>query len=92
VSALLSPLRADEGAPENAEKEITAALAKLSDADRKLADAQRWCVVEDDNRLGSMGAPLKIMVDGKPVFLCCAGCKKKAAANSAADTGQVGKN
>ena len=25
--------------------------------------------------LGSMGAPLKIMVEGQPVFLCCEGCR-----------------
>jgi membrane fusion protein, copper/silver efflux system len=62
------------------EDEIAAALAKLSPSDRQLAIAQRFCVVLDDNRLGSMGPPIKVVIDGQPVFLCCAGCKKKALA------------
>ncbi len=60
------------------EQEIQTALAKLSPADRKLALAQRFCVVADDSRLGSMGPPVKIMVNGEPVFLCCEGCEKAA--------------
>ncbi len=66
------------------EAKITAALAKLPDADKTAALAQRWCAVQQDNRLGSMGAPVKIVIDGKPVFLCCAGCKKKANADEKA--------
>ena len=31
-----------------------------------------------DSPLGSMGAPIKIDIDGKSVFLCCEGCKAKA--------------
>ena len=61
--------------------EIEAALAKLSDADRAIAVVQKFCVVLEDNRLGSMGPPVKVMIDGQPVFLCCAGCKKKALAD-----------
>ena len=34
-----------------------------------------------DNPLGSMGAPVKLMVADKPVFLCCAGCRRKALAD-----------
>ncbi len=68
---------------ESEETEVAAALAKLSKDDQALASAQRDCVVLD-NRLGSMGAPIKIMIDGKPVFLCCEGCRKKALANAKA--------
>ena len=60
---------------------IEAALAKLSDDDRKLAEAQRFCPVLEDSRLGSMGTPVKLMIDGQPVFLCCEGCEDEALAD-----------
>src|SRR5262249_55948795 len=61
-------------------RDISTALAKLSDADRKLAEAQRFCPVMSDSRLGSMGKPVKLMIDGKPVFICCEGCRDEALA------------
>jgi hypothetical protein len=69
---------------EEMEKSIQAAINELSPADRELALAQRWCAVETENRLGSMGAPAKVMLDDKPVFLCCAGCEKRANKDSKA--------
>ncbi len=57
---------------------IKAALAKLPDADRKLAEQQRFCAVLTTSPLGSMGAPVKVMVDGQPVFVCCEGCREEA--------------
>ena len=54
------------------------ALAKLSVADRRLAESQRFCAVQKNNRLGSMGLPVKILIQDQPVFLCCAGCRKEA--------------
>jgi len=60
------------------EQEIQTELAKLSPADRKLVLQQRLCVVADGSPLGSMGPPVKIMVNGEPVFLCCEGCEKSA--------------
>jgi len=57
---------------------IRAALGKLSEADRKLAVAQRLCPVMDDSRLGSMDVPVKVMIEGQAVFLCCEGCKDTA--------------
>src|SRR5438132_1481233 len=47
----------------------------------KIAEAQRFCVVDNDNRLGAMGPPDKYVIkdkDGKeqPVFVCCGGCIK----------------
>ena len=67
--------------PEDPDAKIRAALATLSKEDRELAEAQRFCPVLSDNRLGVMGPPVKIVVDGRPVFLCCSGCTKKALAN-----------
>jgi Cu(I)/Ag(I) efflux system membrane fusion protein len=63
------------------EAEIRANLAKLDAADRKLAEAQRWCPVDNDDRLGSMGKPFKVLLKGQPVFLCCKGCQQKALAD-----------
>ena len=63
------------------EKKIAANLAQLDAADRALAEAQRFCAVENDGRLGSMGPPVKVMVNDKPVFLCCDGCRDEALAD-----------
>jgi hypothetical protein len=58
--------------------EVVAERAKLSPEDRALVDAQEWCVVSPEERLGSMGPPLKLDIKGQPVFVCCKGCKRKA--------------
>jgi hypothetical protein len=63
------------------ETKIKANLAKLSAEDRKLAESQKWCAVEPDNELGSMGVPIKVVLKGEPVFLCCKGCVKAAKKN-----------
>ncbi|HEY7307819.1 MAG TPA: hypothetical protein VH643_00525 [Gemmataceae bacterium] len=64
------------------ELRIRTALAQLDPADRKLAEEQKYCATDPErqpeNRLGMMGKPIKIMLKGQPVFLCCAGCKKTA--------------
>jgi hypothetical protein len=60
------------------EAKIQAVRAGLSPEDRKLVDAQEWCAVEKNNRLGSMNAPVKLTVNGQPVFLCCGGCREEA--------------
>ena len=51
-------------------------LAKLSDADREAALKQEICPVSGE-KLGSMGVPPKLTVDGKEVFICCEGCEEK---------------
>lgn len=63
------------------ENEIKEARATLSPEDRKLVDAQEWCVVMTDNRLGEMGVPFKLLVKDQPVFVCCKGCQRKALAD-----------
>jgi hypothetical protein len=62
-------------------KKVAAGLAKLSPEDRKLAETQRFCAVEEENLLGSMGKPVKLVIEGQPVFLCCAGCQDAAKAD-----------
>jgi uncharacterized protein (TIGR03000 family) len=57
---------------------VAANLAKLSPEDRKAAEAQRFCAVQDGIRLGAMGVPVKVTVKGETVFLCCEGCADKA--------------
>jgi hypothetical protein len=53
--------------------EIKEALAKLSPEDRALAEKQKICPVTEEP-LGSMGAPIKVTVEGRDVFVCCEGC------------------
>ena len=71
-------------AKKDPEARIKAALTKLSPADRKLAEAQRFCPVLEDSRLGSMGAPVKLVIDGETVFVCCVGCQEDAQADGQA--------
>ena len=63
------------------EAKIQANLSKLSPADRKAAEEQKFCAVQTKNRLGAMGAPVKITIKGQPVFLCCDDCVAEAKAN-----------
>ncbi len=64
--------------PDDPDAKIEAALAALSPEDHRLADAQRFCPVLPKNRLGVMGTPVKLMIDGQPVFICCEGCRTSA--------------
>jgi Cu(I)/Ag(I) efflux system membrane fusion protein len=67
--------------PDDEEAKIHANLAKLTSVeDRRLAEAQKFCPVLKGSRLGSMGAPYKVMLEGQPVFLCCKNCEKDALA------------
>jgi hypothetical protein len=59
------------------ESTARAALAKLSAEDRQLAEAQGVCP-KSGQPLGSMGVPIKVMLKGQPVFLCCEGCEDDA--------------
>src|SRR5262245_8747695 len=68
----------DKKSPVGEEAKIEAAPAKLPAEGRELAEAQKYCAVESGNRLGSMGVPVKVMVKGRPVFLCCKGCRSRA--------------
>jgi hypothetical protein len=63
------------------ESKISAVMAKLNSEDRELAESQKYCAVMDRERLGGMGAPLKIEINGQSVFVCCKGCRQKALKN-----------
>lgn len=74
--SLIDPSKADDTLLDDAgSPEVLAALSELSPADRELAEAQRICPVTKAP-LGSMGAPIKLDVDGEPVFICCQGCRE----------------
>jgi Cu(I)/Ag(I) efflux system membrane fusion protein len=62
-----------EGTEETSD-EVIVALSTLSAEDRLLAEQQRICPVTE-MPLGSMGAPPKIELNGRSIFLCCAGCE-----------------
>ena len=65
----------------DATDDVAAERDKLSPEDRALVEAQEWCAVSTDERLGSMGPPLKLDIKGQAVFVCCKGCKRKAEAD-----------
>lgn len=76
---------------QDVEKEVAASMAKLPAEDRKAAEEQKFCAVQDGVRLGSMGVPVKVSVKGQPVFLCCKGCEKKAKSDAGRTLEQVRK-
>ena len=49
---------------------------QLSGEDQKLVDKQRICPVTE-LALDSMGGPVPVMVSGKKIFVCCAGCTQR---------------
>lgn len=71
------------------EAKFAEAIAKLPEEDRAAATAQKFCAVENKNRLGSMGMPFKVTIEDKPVFLCCEGCKDEALKDSQATLAKV---
>jgi hypothetical protein len=58
------------------------APASSSDADRLLAERQKLCPVTGEP-LDSMGGPVKVVVDGRAVFVCCKSCEKPLRAKAA---------
>ena len=60
--------------------EMKAELAKLSPEDAASAENQHMCPVSGE-MLGTMGAPQKVDVNGRQVWICCDGCKDKLLAN-----------
>lgn len=77
--------------PAEEDREVVANLAQLTPEDRKLAQAQKVCAVESDNRLGAMGVPVKIVIKGQPIFLCCEDCRETALADPDKTLSQVKK-
>ena len=62
-------------------RDSTETLAKLPMNERMAIEAQKYCAVANTSFLGSMGKPIKLEIEGKPVYLCCNGCSKKAKAD-----------
>lgn len=57
-------------------KEVRPGVIEATLADLEAIAAQKSCPVMDEE-LGGMGAPQKVNVNGKAVYICCAGCAKK---------------
>lgn len=58
--------------------EIEASLAGMEPGDRDAAQAQGFCPIMTESALGSMGPPVKVVVAGQTIFVCCKGCGRKA--------------
>ena len=75
-----APAASETAANEASPSDVPVEFAELDEADRAAALAQKVCPVSGE-ALGSMGAPIKVTVEGRDVFLCCAGCKDKLLAD-----------
>ncbi|MFO0915904.1 MAG: efflux RND transporter periplasmic adaptor subunit [Pirellulales bacterium] len=73
--SLIDPTKAGPMMDESQSVEMIVALGKLPPEDRELAEQQGVCPVAEF-RLGSMGTPMKVDVKGRPVFICCDGCRE----------------
>ncbi len=60
---------------------IRVQMEKLGPEDRRLAESQVFCAIDQDSPLGTMGPIYKVMCKGQPVFLCCKGCETEAKTN-----------
>jgi hypothetical protein len=54
-------------------EEPAAPPVKKTDEDRQLIEKQKVCLVSGE-KLGSMGEPYRMEVEGQVVFVCCKGC------------------
>ncbi len=67
---------------DNMEHEADAeALGTLSAEDQMLVVRQKICPVTEA-ALGSMGAPIKVRVKDRDVFICCEGCRDELLENA----------
>src|SRR5947208_2197902 len=60
------------------EAEIQAQFAALDPETKKLVQQQRYCPLMPEVRLGEMGPPQKVILQGETVFLCCENCARQA--------------
>jgi len=70
----------DHGVAESGMEKMKAELAKLLPEDAASVEKQHFCPVSGE-MLGSMGAPIKVDLNGESVWICCDGCKKKVLDN-----------
>ena len=73
--SLIDPSRLEPTGDESCRRAMIA-LSALTPEDRLLVEQQRICPVAE-YRLGSMGTPKKVDVNGTPVFICCDGCRER---------------
>jgi hypothetical protein len=73
--------------PPKAQPQVT--LAALEEFDKEGIARQKVCPVSGEP-LGSMGDPIKVLIDGKPLYLCCEGCVPKVMKDPAAYLSKVG--
>jgi hypothetical protein len=57
---------------------LRANRAKLSPEDQKLVEAQDYCPLMPQMRLGGKGPPIKVKVKDATVFVCCKSCQRQA--------------
>jgi len=74
--SLIDPSRLEPDSENAMPVEMIAALSKLPPEDRVLAEMQKMCPIAD-SRLGLMGTPKKVDVNGTPVFICCEACRAR---------------
>ena len=63
-------------------------LAALAESDREGIARQQVCPVTGA-KLGGMGDPVKVLIDGQPLYLCCKGCVAKVKRNPEAYLAKV---
>ncbi|MBI2478874.1 MAG: hypothetical protein HYV60_09640 [Planctomycetia bacterium] len=73
--SLIDPSRLEPTIDGAMSVEMIAALSKLSPEDRVLVERQKICPIAE-SRLGVMGTPKKVDVNGTPIFICCERCRK----------------
>ncbi|MSR55298.1 MAG: hypothetical protein EXS09_18730 [Gemmataceae bacterium] len=74
----VKPSTAPPGEPtKSGDASVQTNLGKLSAEDRKIAVSQKNCPITDE-ALGTMGVPIKLMINDQPVFICCKSCEKSA--------------
>ena len=59
---------------------LTITVAKITEGDRGAIARQGICPVTDE-ALGSMGAPIKVLIGDQAIYVCCEGCISKVRKN-----------
>lgn len=72
--SLIDPTRLDPTREIPMTEKMIAALSGLSPEDRSMVEKQVFCPVAEF-RLGSMGPPQRVDVNGSTVFICCKLCR-----------------
>ena len=71
-----APVPTRSAVPNPASTKSVSPKPALSKEDQALIDKQRICPVTE-LPLDSMGGPIPVLVQGRRIFICCAGCEKR---------------